>query len=67
MTAHDQLPVIVLAAGPARDPGGDDLLRQLIEFGAVLSQCSFKFEARLRERAPSDPRIEKIGGFRKCR
>ncbi len=67
MAAHDQLPVVVFTAGPAGYPGGDHLLRQLIEFGAILRQCGLKFEARFRQRAPSDPRIEEIGGFREGR
>ena len=45
VTAHDQLPVVAFAAGPARDPGGDHLLRQLIEFGAVLRQVRFQVRA----------------------
>ncbi len=42
LAAHDQLPLVGIAAGPAREPGRDDLLRQLIEFGLRLAspRCS---------------------------
>ena len=45
VTAHDQLPVIALAARPARDPGGNDLLRQLIEFGSAPGSMPFQVQA----------------------
>ena len=38
MAAHDQLAVVAFTAGPARDPRGNHLLRQLVELGAVLRQ-----------------------------
>ena len=51
VTAHDQLAVFAFAAGPAREPGRDHLLRQLIEFGAVLRQRGFEFEPRFGQRS----------------
>ena len=48
VAAHDQLPVVVVAAGPARDAGRDHLLRQLIELGAALRQARFRVRAALR-------------------
>ncbi len=67
VAAHDQLPVIAFTTGPACDPGGDDFLRQRIEFGAILRQGGFKFETRFGQRSAANPRIEKIGGLRECR
>ena len=63
VAADDQLPVLAFTAGPARDPGGDDLLRQLIQFGAVLRQRGLKLEARFGQRPAANPRIQKIAGF----
>ena len=45
-------------------PGGDHLLRELIEFGAILRQRGFEFEPRFGQGAPAYPRIEEIAGFR---
>ena len=50
-----------------RDPRGDDLLRELIEFGAALRQGRLEFEARFSQRSSSNPRIQKIRGFRQRR
>ena len=33
LAAHDELAVVALAARPARQPGGDDLLGELVELG----------------------------------
>ena len=60
MAAHDQLPVVGGAAGPAGDAGGDDFLRQLVEFGAVLRQGGFEFEPRLGQGATANPRIQEV-------
>ena len=57
----------LVAAGPARDPRRDHLLRQLIELGAALRQRLFKFEPRFGERAAADSRIEEIRGLRQRR
>ena len=37
VAAHDQLALLALAARPAREPGGDDLLRELIELGLAFA------------------------------
>ena len=42
-------------------PGRDDLLRQLIEFGAALRQRVFELEPGFGQRPAADPRIEEIG------
>ncbi len=36
LTAHDQLALVAFAARPAGKTGGNDLLRQFVEFGLAL-------------------------------
>ena len=67
VAAHDQLPVLGFAAGPAGDAGRNHLLRQLIEFGAALRQRGFEFQPGFGERSPANPRVEEIAGFRQRR
>ena len=63
VTAHDQLAVVVVATRPARQSGGDDLLRQLIEFGLALRQRGLDFGTQLGQRLAADAGVEEIGGF----
>ena len=49
----------LLAAGPAGEPGGDQLLGQLIEFGAACVSA-VSISTRLGQRPAADPRVEEV-------
>ena len=52
-----------LAARPAGKAGGDDLLRQLVEFGLAFLEPLLDLGLDLGERAAADARVEEIGGL----
>src|SRR5215813_6908818 len=63
MTAHDQLALVTLAAGPARKTRGNDLLCQLIEFGATGFKGILEFCLGLGESLAPDMGVEEIGSL----
>ena len=48
LAAHDQLALVALAARPAREPGRDDALGQLIELGLAGFERAFELGRALR-------------------
>src|SRR6516225_3582069 len=63
LTPHDQLALFILAARPARQALGDDLLRQLIELRFALFERALDLGLHFQKRMTANPRIEKIRGF----
>src|SRR5208282_1609466 len=63
LAAHDQLALLAFAAGPAGETGGNDLLRELVEFGLALLQPLLGFGPDLGKGAAADARVEEIGGL----
>src|SRR5215472_17698558 len=63
LTAHDQFALFLLAARPARQTLGHDLLGQLVELRLALLERAFDLRLDLIERMAADARIEKIAGL----
>src|SRR3974377_2611996 len=64
---HDQLALLVLAARPARQTLGDNLLCKLIELRLALFQGALDLKLDLRQCLTAHPRVDEIGGLRKRR
>src|SRR5690349_11855458 len=64
---HDQLALLVLPSGPARQTFGDNFLRELIELRLALLQRPLDRDLDLRKRVTADARVDEIGRFRKRR
>src|ERR1700722_12503095 len=60
LAADDQLALVALAPGPARQPGGNDFLCQFVELGLALLEPPLDLEPHFGERATANARIEEV-------
>ena len=63
LAAHDQLALVAFAAGPARQPFGDDLLGQLIELSLAFLERALDLGLDLIEGMAANAGVEKIRRF----
>ncbi len=62
-TAHDQLALIALAAGPAGKSGGNQLLRELVELGAGGGERPLELGPGLGQGATAHMGIDEVRGL----
>src|SRR5690348_1200515 len=62
LATHDQLALAAVAARPAGEAGGDDLLCQRVELGLTFLEPALDLGPYFGKGAAADPRVEEIAG-----
>src|SRR6187200_2970418 len=67
LATHDQLALAAVAARPAGEAGGDDLLCQRVELSLAFLEAALDLSPDLGKGAAANPRVEEVARFDQSR